>query len=404
MAHFRFRYLAADGQEISSVGDFSSEDELRRNLDRQGAFLIEARTVKSQAGARGRGFLSPARGFNQGAQIRFLEQMSLMISSGMTISAALHVMERNSSDPVTARISENLACSLAGGTSLSKALEKHCREFSGPVAGLLRMAEATGEAAQCIDRAVDYLHRKRQMRSLVISGMTYPLLMLLMTTGVVCFLVFRIIPKIQQFLQGRNIPLPYATQRLIDFTEFIHANWSYLLGGVLALFVFWWAARRNAWSRLISDRVLLHTPLLGRLIMSSQMAGLCWLISILVRSGQSLVDTLNICADSCGNAEVSRRLRRCSKEVLSGNHSFSAGLQAESFPPLLQECVKVGEATGELSRVLGNMGEFYNRRIQQQVKWASTIFEPLMIVVVGGIVGFVYFSFFQVIFRVATRQ
>jgi type IV pilus assembly protein PilC len=286
------------------------------------------------------------------------------------------------------------------GATLSSAFE--AEKLVPPLAvKMIATGEATGEIDVIMERIAAQMEHEAEVKNSLLTSLMYPALVVLITTGVVTFLVTKVLPKFAQFLASRNAALPPTTQMLIDATKFLNAKGPWILAGLVGGALGVAGLRMTRPGRLLVDRALLSIPVVGRVITLAFVAQFGRTMAILLRSGIQILDALKLLSETVGNKAFGAQLLKAEKEVLEGR-PMSQGLRARIIPPLLPELVTTGEATGALDMVLEEMGVFYEKKLQREIKLMATLFEPLMILIVGGIVGFVYIAFFQALYQVST--
>jgi type IV pilus assembly protein PilC len=286
---------------------------------------------------------------------------------------------------------------IKNGSPLSHAMANHPKVFSPLTVKLVVSGEYTGEMDTIVSRLADHLEKRASLKSQTVNAMIYPATVVLAGLGVGAFLVLKIIPQFAKFLLGRGKPLPPSTQMLVDTSNFFINNGVYLLA-LLGLMIFALVTMyKQPVGRFKLDGIMLKVPVLGKLLTTAAMAQLNWSLSMLLRSGLTVLDALKIVADATGNRVISTHLVHASGQILGGR-DMASSIHHPAIPKLVTQMVAVGERTGTLDAVLSEMATYYEQLLQVQIKRLSSLVEPALILVIGGMVGFVYFSFFQALF------
>jgi type IV pilus assembly protein PilC len=261
--------------------------------------------------------------------------------------------------------------------------------------------EASGELDVVAEEVAADLERKMELKRQLFTSLTYPAITVLASIAVVLFLVVGVIPKFATFLEGKGTELPASTQAMMDLADFI-ARWGTDMAIVFGLTLFaMMAAYTTHKGKLLTDRLLLYLPLVGRSITSASMAQLGWTLALLLRSGMTVLDSLRVTATLMNNAQYQTTLEYSADEVLRGK-SLSAAVTQPKIPKMVRHLTAVGEQSGEMDSVMEAIGQFYKKDLDARIKRMSAMIEPMLILFVGGVVGFVYFSFFQAVMAVST--
>lgn len=388
-----FAYTARDrsGALTRGTQEGSASASVIEDLRRRGLLVVEVRpVVASQA----RGGILPPRSIDVEVG---LKQLAVMLRSGLTLLQALAVLPRQAGRARMGQVWSQVAERIQGGASFAESLAAH-RCFSPLVVQLVRVGEQTGNLERVLVRAAEALERRRQLRAGVLSAFLYPTIVLCMTLGVSAFLVVSVLPKIRVFLQGLGRELPPLTQALLDFSDLI-TRYAVpgtivglgLIGGAVAVYLY-------PPGRLVLDRCLLYVPLVGRVARLSATVQLSRSLSHLLASGITLLEALGTVERLLGNRYLGELLARGREQLLQGA-AFSEQLQdTRAFMPMLPAMVAVGETSGTLDEVLVDVAEFHEEELEGLVKRLSILVEPAVIVLVGGVVGFVYLAVFMALY------
>ena len=330
-----------------------------------------------------------------------LRALSSMLKSGVALLQGLSTVAEQSSSPreraMWMRISDRV---LAGG-SFAEALSAEPRKFSAVVVRLSEVGERSGELALTLSRAADQLEARRNLRTAVINALMYPLVVVLSAIGVSTYLVLAVIPKIAAFLEDGGGSLPGITQSLVDISEWVSANGLYIPVWAGAAAAVYFAVRMHKSGRDIEDAAVLHIPVTGRILRLSGTALFARSMQIMTESGVTLLEALATGAGILSNARFKRRVLSAHDDVLSGASLAYALEKAPEFTPMLRHMAAVGEASGALHETFGETARLHEMLLSVAVKRLGMLIEPVVIVVTGLIVGFVYIAFFTAIFAMA---
>ncbi len=408
-----FSYLAMDkdGKRTRGVCESSDLQAAAATLRAGQMFVLEIRPLSAQsmegvkrwARRAASGFLGrigrPVTGQDR---IQFLRQMCLMLRAGLPLLHALEVFADQCPKPLLAKAVRRVATRIQHGGSFSTALAQEPSLLSPLTLKMVAVGETIGELDTIMERMADHFERRAEFRSSILTSLAYPVLLLLITIAVVVFLVTQVIPKFLHLLAGRNVAMPAITQHLVKATEFLNANGLKLAIGIVLGAILIAALSLLGKVRYWMDRCLLAVPLLGSILTLAFVAHFGRTLAILLKSGVPILDGLRVLGNSIGNKAFALRIQDAAANVLAGK-PLSQGLRASIIPPLLPELVSVGEISGTLDGVLADAAVFYETKLRRKVKLMASLFEPTLILVVGGIVGFVYIAFFSVLYQVSSR-
>lgn len=329
-----------------------------------------------------------------------LQQMAVMLRSGLTLLATLKTVAEYAQRPAMRRVWDDVAERIQQGSSLSDAMAEH-RCFNHMVLQLVRIGEQTGTLETVVVRAAEALERRRLLRTHLVTALMYPAIVLAAAIGVSVFMIVAVIPKLRVFLQALGRKLPPMTQMLIDFSVFVEVHGIHILiglfgltGSVIALYL--WPPGRMA-----IDRYLLRVPIIGRLLRLSGTVQFAHGLSVLLESGITLVEALRTVEQMHRNRFLAGRVAEARQAVLRGSSLAEPLAAPGAYLPMLSRMTAVGESAGTLDDTLREVARFHEAQLQSAIRRFSVIIEPVIVVSVGGVVGFVYIAFFMALFSVA---
>jgi type II secretory pathway component PulF len=391
-----FRYITRDAKGLTQRGTLSAStvEALAAELRGRGLLVVEVEPVRGGGRSGAASGWLPATRFDAETG---LQQLATMLHSGLSLLSALRTVAEQARRARAMAVWSDVAERIEQGASFARALAAHPRVFSEHVVQLVRVGESSGNLDAALRSAADHLERARQMRLTVFNALMYPAIVAVMAAGVTGFLVIGVIPKLEKYLGGRGRTLPAITQNLLDAVAWLQ-HWAPQLG-VLAgaavvalLLVYRWPP-----GRLLLDRGLLRIPVIGRVLRLAGTATLARSLSVLVESGVTLLDSLRTVAQLLGNRALAARVESARETVLGGG-TLATALSGAEFMPMLPRMVAVGESAGTLATVLQEVAAFHEAQLVAAIRRMSLLIEPVVILLVGGIVGFVYIAFFVALF------
>ena len=321
----------------------------------------------------------------------FTRQLSTMITAGLPLTDALNLLKVQSGRALSLVVASLLA-DVQGGVSLSGAMSKHPTVFSKVYVALIKAGEAAGVMETIMNRLADTLEKGREFRAKVVGAMIYPIIILIGMVAVMIIMVVVVIPKLTALYKDFGAELPFATQVLISISEFTLNYWwlaiMMLFGAVVGVTAF----LRTPGGREFKDKLLYKIPVWGALGRQVMVAETTRTLGLLVSAGVSIVESLNIVAETAGNVIVERDLRRVSRQVEKGFPVSICFTESPIFPPIVGQMIAVGEETGKMDEVLTRMSAYFEAESSEKVKGLTTAIEPLIIMVLAVGVGFLMYA------------
>ncbi len=333
-------------------------------------------------------------------KVFFFKQLALMLRSGLSITEAFDIMvtmQRGRMRLICADINNMIK----KGDSFSEAMEKYTKVFSNLAVQMIRSAETSGEIDVSLMRIAEYIEHKAQLKSQVKSAMMYPSFTLLAAGGVFLFLVVYIMPKFEAFILNSGSQPPPSTQFMIDLGNFILGNWYFIIAGLIILIISFIIFYRKPKGRHVFDTAVLSVPVVGSTISSASMAQISWGLSLLLKSGIPVVESLRIISDMMGNKLISENIDSASNEVLHGK-DLASSFDRAAITTLLQQLMVVGERSGNLVKIMDEASNYYEDDLRSKTQMLANLVEPISIVLIGGIVGFIYYGFFKAVLAIST--
>ncbi len=400
MAQFAYTALTSSGNELSGKQQADTLNAAAQELRERGLRVLEIKPAK-QSSFLGQenmaDWFASQRSVPSSALVFFFRQMAFMLRAGLPMIQALELSKSQVSSARLRLVLKLMVRDIESGNALSTVMEKHKDVFSYMVINLIVAGENTGNLDEIMERLAVHMEQKAAIRAQMINAMIYPTVVFVAAVGVGAFMTIKIIPKFAEFLLAQGRVLPPSTQALIDFSNFVKTDGIYIVGGFIAIIVFILVIYQIKRGRYLIDSILLRIPIFGAMITTASMAQFTWGLSTLLRSGVTIFDALKITSGLIKNRVFSDLLTRGSEMVLTGK-DLVGSLQHPRMPDLVLQMITVGEKTGSLDRILQELGTYYQQLLEIAVKRLSALIEPAMILFIGGMVGFVYYAFFQALF------
>jgi type IV pilus assembly protein PilC len=328
-------------------------------------------------------------------------QLATMVQSGMTILRALYVLEAQTENKMLTEAIVAVRKDVEAGLPLSDALERHPKIFSPLFVSMTRAGETGGMLDQSLIRVADQLEKEDSLRRQVKSAMTYPAVVLSFAGIVLIALVTFLVPVFIGVFKQFGGDLPAITKLTVAMSKAITGYWWLLIGVTVGLV---WAFRKwknSTWGRPQWDRFRLRVPMkIGDIVQKVALARWSRTLSALVSAGVPLLQALDITGKTAGNHVIEQAMAGVIDSVKSGGTIADPLKESSVFPTMVSHMVSVGEETGSLDTMLSKIADFYEDQVDAAVKALTSILEPVMIVIVGGMVGFIVISMYLPLFKV----
>jgi len=290
-----------------------------------------------------------------------------------------------------------------GGMSLADALSKHPQVFSKLYVNMVRAAEVGGILDQILDRLAQFLEKELEIRQKIKSAMMYPVLVLIFSMVMVFALFTFVLPRFKEIFASMNVKMPPATQLLFNLSDYAVAYWYIPPALLVGAFVFIKQYGKNPKGRYRIDLVKLRLPIIGDLVLKMSISRFARTFGVLIASGVSMMRSLEIVAETAGNSVLATAIDNARNGVREGQ-KLSTPLGASGlFPTMVTHMIDVGEETGRLSDMLVKVSDFYEKEVDATVKGLTSMIEPMLIIFLGVVVGFIAISVMTPIFTLVSN-
>lgn len=316
-------------------------------------------------------------------------QMAAFLRAGLPILDAVHSIGAESENSSVRRMMNDIEDGLRGGERFSDCLERHPKAFPAFYRGIVASAELTGQLDEVLAQLASYLERDLEARRKIKSALTYPTVIAGMSVVTVVVLAVYVLPKFKDFFTDLGAELPLPTRMLLAFTDFMGDWWWAIAGGIGLIGLVGWGAVRTQRGRYAWDALLLKTPVLGETLQYALVERFCRVLGSMVSAGVNLPEALRVTTESLKNKVYLRRLGEVQESMLEGQGIATPLARTRLFPGAATQMLRVGEETGTLDTQLEVTAEYYEVELDYKIKKLTALFEPIVIIVMGLIVGFV---------------
>lgn len=335
-------------------------------------------------------------------QVHFAKRLSFLIGAGVSVLDSLYLLRDQAKGSSRKYIYSEIIEDITSGQYLSKSLEKFERFFGSFAINIIKIGESGGVLTQNLTYLAEELRKKQELRKKVIGALIYPVFITIATLVLSGLLTVFIFPKVMPIFQSLNVQLPLTTIILLAISNFLAAYGFHLIGGIIVFIIgFRVALKVLPTFRFLMHRIVLHVPLFGRLIKYYYMTNFCRTLGLLLKSGINIVDAVSITGDTLGNDVYQHECKKLSAVVTRGER-LSTYIQTRPalFPDFTAHLIAVGETTGSLSDTLVYLSDMYESEVSDMTKNLSNSIEPILMIFMGLIVGFVAVSVITPIYEV----
>ena len=401
-----YSYIAKtrDGKSIKGTEEVKSQEELISKLREKKLFIISIEKLETDKGPAKFSFLRRKKRNNIKIfdLALFARNLSVSLSSGVTLLRSLEILSLQTDSKKLENILKRTSEFVKSGLSLSEAFSKYPDVFSSFWIGIIQVGESSGNLPFVMEKLADYLEIRIEYTRKIKTALLYPIIII--SAAFIATLVFFkfILPKFIVIFEQFNIELPIITKITFAIAKFIEKFILLIIFGIPLLVYFIINSFKNIKVRKFLDRIIFKLPLIGNLVFIGALERFISSISLLLESGLGLVSTLEIAASSINNYFLEEAVLYVSNKVKNGSSLSSEFLKQEIFPPFISEMTKIGEETGTLPSVFDKISKYYRKEFVTKIERLVIAFEPIMIVFIGIIIGFLVISLFLPLFQLST--
>jgi len=407
-----FTYVAKDqaGKIVKSTSEAENEKILVKRLREQGYWVTDVKKARGAAAGK-EGEVGKKKLFAFG-RVKlndltiFCRQFATMINAGVSLVRCLAVLDNQTTNVKLKEVIRGIQSEVEGGATLSKSLMKYPKVFSNLFVGLVRAGEVGGVLDETLDRLAGFLEKDMELRRKIKSAMTYPVLVLFVATGIVLFLMTFILPKFMELFEELGIgedKMPAMTMMLKRISDFMLARWYIMVIGLIVFVVAFKAYTNTKMGRRQWDWVKLRIPVFGKLTHKIGIARFSRTLSTLLTSGVPILQAFETVGGAIGNVVLSEAILDARTAIREGERIGDPLEKSGLFPPMVVQMISIGEETGALDQMLSKIADFYEAEVEAALESLAAALEPIMIVILGFIVGFIVIAMFLPLIEVINQ-
>jgi type IV pilus assembly protein PilC len=404
MPTYKFEALDTSGKEVNNSVEATNEEEAQQKIRQMGYFPTKIVKVadkkdKTKKGAprerRKKGKVFTIGGVSNKQLVTFTRQFSVLQDAGLPILRSLRILERQLRPGVLKNALIDVVDDVESGLTLSESFSKHPKCFDRLYVNMVRAGEAGGALEIILRRLAEFKEKAQTLRRKVTGAMIYPIVVILVAVTILTLIMIFIIPKFEKIFNDFRLSLPWITENLIAISRWVGRYW-YVLP--LIPVVFWLLIkllRLNRYANYAIDRIYLSLPIIGKLMNKAIVARTSRTLGTLVSSGVPILEALAITRETCMNAVFEYMYLRVYESIREGETIHQPMKESRLVDDLVVNMIDVGEETGNLDGMLNKIADFYEEEVSIMVETLISILEPMMIVILGVIVGTIVIALFM---------
>jgi general secretion pathway protein F len=398
---FAYEAMRSDGSTVLDRIEAGGRNDAAHSLREQGLIVLR---LEEQAAARaaGRRPLWQSNRITVRDLVLLTRQMKMLLESGAPVVPALEAAHEQTSKPIMRAVLERVRTRVEEGDSLSEALDEEAEHFDPVFRSMIAAGEATASLPEVFGRLGDLVYRRQQTRQLIFGALLYPAILTLLLVGVVCILVFFVVPRFKILFSSLNSPLPATTQLLFSISQGILAYWPFIAGALGALIVTAVVLLRAPGARPWFDRRLLSLPVVGKLASRLIFARVLRVWAAMLRCHVPLLEAIQQSREAVGNRVILDLLAQVEESVATGGRVGPSLAHAGLADPIIVSAIQTGEDNGRLAEATDFVSGWLDEDNSGTVQQITRLFEPILLAVMGLVVGFVAMALFVPLFDMAT--
>jgi len=387
------------GDAVAGERVASSVEELTRNLQREQIAILNI--APKRIGLK-IPFLKMERVRLKELAV-FSRQLSVLIDAELPLIQSLSILAEQTRNKYFKKVITDVREDVEAGSTLNQAMRKYPKAFDDLYCNLIASGEQSGSLDVMLRRLAEFIEKNVKLRSKVKQAMVYPTVIVAFAVLVAIFLLWKIIPIFATIFEELGAELPFLTATVIALSHFVQNYIVFIFVGIIALIFAFRSFRRTPRGRWAVDRFLLRVPLFGKLLEKVAVSRVTRTLSTLISGGVPMLESLKITSSTAGNVLIEDRIMQTRKSVSEGKSLTDGFKGAGGFPLMMTQMVNVGEATGTLDEMLGKLADFYDEEVDASVAALLSILEPVLLILVGGMVGSLVVSMYLPIFSLMQK-
>ena len=410
MATFQFEAMDSAGAEVKDTIEAASEEEAQTQIRKMGYFVtkLTEKTVKQKNAKAKDKKKKKVKSFTIGGVkskllCTFTRQFSVLQDAGLPVLRSLKILEGQMKPGVLKNALMDVVDDIEAGSTLSEAFAKHPKCFDRLYVNMVKAGEAGGALEVILQRLASFKEKAQSLKRRVTSAMIYPIVVILVATSILGFILYFIIPKFKKIFMDFGVELPQITLILLKVSDWV-VQYFYTIPLVpITIWLFCKLLRKNRSGAYVLDRIKLFLPVMGNIVEKSTVARTMRTLGTLVASGVPILEGLAIVRETSGNAVFERAFQKVIDSIREGDTIAQPLKEARVVDDMVVNMIDVGEETGDLDTMMNKIADVYDEEVDTLVEGLVSLLEPLMIVFLGGTIGFIVIALFMPLIKLITE-
>ncbi len=400
MATFTYEAIDAVGRQVRASIEAETEQQVLSKLREQKYSIL---SVQERKGVMSFNPNQTIGGPKLLSVVVFSRQFATMIDAGVPVIKCMDILEAQTKDVPLKNAINSVRKDIKGGSNLGDALAKHPLCFSRLYVNMIRAAEIGGILDSILDRLATFLEKEMEIKQKVSSAMIYPIIVLLFSIGMIFALFAFVLPTFKEIFADIGVPLPPTTQVMFAISDWIvHTGWYVIPIVAVTTFFGFKQYYKTPNGRMQLDMVKLKVPIIGDLVLKMAVSRFSRTFGVLIAAGVPMMRAMEIIGETAGNAVLTKAINDARSAVRDGQRISTPLAASGLFPQMVTHMIDIGEETGRLTEMLTKVSDFYDKEVDAQVKGLTSIIEPILIVMMGVIVGFIAISIMGPMFKLVS--
>ena len=402
MASFTFEAVDGKGNKVKKDIEASDRDDAMAKIKDMGLFPTKVKeagggggpSISAQEPEKKKGRVLAIGGVGAGQLTTFTQQLSTLQDAGLPIVRSLRILEGQLKPCVLKNVLMDVAEDVESGATLSEAMAKHPKAFDRLYVGMIKAGEAGGVLDTILDRLSLFMEKSLRLKKKVIGALIYPIVVTVVAVGILAGIMKFVIPAFQKMFKEVGVRLPLMTEMLLTVADFVQNYW-YLLPGIpIVGILLWKAIASTPKGKYMLDNLTLHMPIFGTIIHKSTVSRFCRTLGTLISSGVPILESLSITREATSNDVIAKAIDDVHASIREGESIARPLQESGAFDDMIVNMIDIGEETGELDKMMVKIADNYDDDVDVAVESLTSIIEPILIVGMGGAVGFIVIALF----------
>lgn len=402
MPKFKYAGFTQDGKKVESEIDASNITEAKKLLRRQRIRTTKISPPSIFESDLGQWMVEAglSKPFGRAELTRFTRQLAILINAGVPIMECLEILYKQEQNFTLKNSVKAIQVQVEEGKSLFEALSSQ-KGFDKLYCSLVKAGEAAGILDGILNKLAEYMEKQEKLKKQVKSALTYPVIVVFVGIIVIFGLMVFVVPQFVGMLQESNQEVPWVTQTVIDVSNFFQNYTLLLIAALVAGTLLFFNYIKTSQGKQQWDKFTMTAPMFGMLVIKGNLGSFTRTLATMLAAGVPIIDALQICIETLDNTQIAKDLTKVRQAVVEGKSITEPLSRIKYFPPLVTQMMKVGESTGNLDTMLVKVADVFEQEIEELVGNLTKMIEPLILVVLGGIIGFVLIAMYLPIFMSA---